>query len=424
MTMLPKVIFLTPALLGLCIKAPASDELELAISGLESLDATVLSVDYEYEPLERVLEDLGDRIGVPVHGDWPTLDRLGVVADDDVTFRLSRGNASTVLAGLSLLLGDEFERPTFEWHAGRMVLTSFQGTAAMRLTDVYDLRDLLSDDAVTEQLRAGRPDPAGPVVAEEAEEEAAELEGAEGATADPESIGGGDDEGTGEDEPPDDEAESPWKLPDLSDLPAPSEPRSLSPGEELVALITEHIDPEAWINYGGNLALISERDGLVMVTAPPTMHRKLRNALARLRRVNPRGLSIETAIVDVPRDELVRLRRRYDASSAMLGRALMQGEDAIVLWRAESAVAIDHSAEIESRLGEAVVRLGLKPVLDKSTGSLSLTVEAAMTHGGDERSLKTTVAIPNRNGGAILELPPVLPGDSLRLLLLLPERVG
>ncbi|MHC4446762.1 MAG: hypothetical protein ACYSXF_03010, partial [Planctomycetota bacterium] len=137
---------LTIALMLAGGNAGASGELEQAIELLERLDAISLSANYEGEVLKVVVDDLNARIPVPIRADWEALKRLGVRRRDQVWLRLDPTSASTVLAGLALAQGDEFGRPTFESHAGQIVLTTVEATAAMRLVDVYDVRDLIADE--------------------------------------------------------------------------------------------------------------------------------------------------------------------------------------------------------------------------------------------------------------------------------------
>ena len=42
----------------------------------------------------------------------------------------------------------------------------------------------------------------------------------------------------------------------LGDVPPPD---PCTPGEELMLLITEHVDPDAWLEMGGSRALVTER---------------------------------------------------------------------------------------------------------------------------------------------------------------------
>lgn len=401
-----------------CQPAPAEYGLEDAIAALSDLESTTLSVEYEYVELKDVLADLAVRLGTPVHGDWPTLNRLGVYDDDEISFSLSRGKASTVLAGLTIMLGDEFERPTFEYHAGRLVLTSFQATAAMRLTDSYDLRDLIRNDKVVAQLRQTLPEPYQPDPAPDQ----SPASGEDGSGA----VHQGGDPGKPTSPTDDDDREDPdepeWKMLDLPEVDMRDAAIPATPGEELIALITEHVDPEAWINYGGSIALISERDGLALVSAPPSLHRKLRDAITRLRRLNPTGVAIEAAIIDVPRSDIEILARRHDRSSNRYARALMRADESVLLWSAETSASIGESAEIESKAGTASIMLSVTPQLDEETGNLGLEVAARMSHEDDVRSIRTVAAIPHRNGAAILELPAARPVETVRLLVLLPRR--
>ena len=94
-----------------------------------------------------------------VRADWDALRRMGVTDDDSVDFRLSASSGLVVLAGLAMAVGDEIERPIFEVHAGQMVLTSLRATEPMRLTGIYDVRDLLADATLIKRLQDQAPAP-------------------------------------------------------------------------------------------------------------------------------------------------------------------------------------------------------------------------------------------------------------------------
>ena len=308
--------------------AGASGELEQAIELLERLDTISLSVRYEGQVLKLVVDDLNQRIGVPIRADWEALRRLGIRPHNQVWFRLEQASASTVLAGLTLTQGDEFGRPVFESHAGQLVLTTVEATAAMRLVDVYDVRDLIADEPLVQQLRERSP--IGPPATTE--------EGSPSEDAAPEDPGGDDPR---------------LEIPPVEELLSQTEaPPPPTPGEELLLLISDHVDPEAWINFGGSRALITELDGVVFVTAPPTTHRKFREALRYLRMANPASVTIEATIVDVPRDDFDRMVRRYDRGPSALVQAIQAASTGTVLWQARSIVAMDELLQVESGDGD------------------------------------------------------------------------
>ena len=395
--------------------------MERALALLEEMDAITISVDYQDERIMNAVHDLDARTPIPVVADWDALRGMGINERDRVTLRMESADLSTVLAALAFELGDEFGRPAIEIHAGRVMLTTVGATLEMGLVDVYDVRDLLGDSTVLEELREQtRPAPGAEPTAVDVAEPAGSAGG--------DSEAGEGDEAAGEEESPDEpdrpDAANPFNvpLPDLEELAEAMPPRPLTPGEELLTLIAEHVDPDAWLEYGGSRARISEREGVLLVTAPPTTHRKLRDALRRLRQASPSAVLIEAAIVDLPREAFARLSRRYELSSSTLGRAIMLADDADLRWQATSAVALGERLSAESEREGVAVRLALTPRFDQETGILRMEVEVQSTAADDRRSMMTTITIPFKQGGAAIELPAASVGETVRLLVLIPQR--
>ncbi len=376
-------------------------QLQAATRLLDELDRVVLSVDYQDERLERIMADLDQRMPVELRADWPALKRIGVRGHERVSFRLSNASAATVLAGITLVLGDEFEHPIFEAHGGQIVLSTLAMTAAMQLVDVYDVRDLLADGRAVERLRAELRPPAPPeATPDRPPEDAPET----GPRSEPDSGSA-----------PQPEATEVERL--LADVPST---RPLSPGEDLLRLISDHVDPEAWIQFGGSRAKISERNGVLMVTAPPTTHRRLREALRLLRLTIPSSISLDAAIVDLPAVRLTALGRRHERGTAALAEAILATAEATVRWRTVAVVSIGSVLEVESGWDGVVASLRLRPSFDRETGRLSLAVEASLRLDADHRRVSTTASFAHRRGGAVIELPPARPSDIRRLLVLIP----
>lgn len=394
----------------------AGDELERALSILDRIDVVTASVNYADTSLAEAIEDLNWFLDVPLTADWEALEVIGVDADSELTLRLEDAPLATVLRAVALQLGSDFDRPCLEVFGGSMlVLTTDDATERMRLTDVYDVRDLLADGRAAPALRqtapsgAGAETPALPTGLETPTETAppAEPEPARGVTG---AAGATTRPG--------------WRLPAREDEDDPAVPpaRRRTPGADLMTLICEHVDPDAWIEYGGTRASISERDGVLMVSAAPTLHRGVRDALRRLRRAYASFVTIDAVIVDVPRSLFDRLARRHELSSAGLGRGLLAADETRILWRAEAGVTPGAPLVFESRSEGGLVRLELLPTFDQVTGTLAVAVDAASKHDADERAVRTTVTIPYRQGGATIELPAAAAGDVVRLVVLIPAR--
>ncbi len=424
------------------IRAEGGDELERSLAILRGLDATRTSVNYVDLPLGEVLEDLNRFLDVPLSADWDSLLALGIDARTELTLRLEEAPLGTVLAAVAFRLGTGFDRPRVEvFRAGMLVLTSDEGTERMRLTDVYDVRDLVADGRALGELRrtapsgatepgatepgatepgatdraapdAGAPDPRAPSPSD-GEPGVRGVNGAGGATTRP-----------GWRIPPrEDETDAPASAPPaLTPALTPGLTPAMTPAMELMILVCEHVDPEAWIGFGGTRAVISERDGVLLVSAAPTVHRSFRDVLRRLRRACSTQVAIEAAIVDVPLALYRRLERRHETTSAAFGEALLAADEATVLWRAATGAAVDETIRVESKGDDATIALAIRPTLDRATAMLRLEIDAASRRGDDERSVRTAVTIAHRNGAATLELPAATAGETVRLLVLLPRR--
>ena len=52
-----------------------------------------------------------------------------------------------------------------------------------------------------------------------------------------------------------------------------------------------------------------------------------------------------------------------------------------------------------------------------------MEVDVQSTAGDDRRSMMTTITVPLKQGGAAIELPAATAGESVRLLVLIPQRM-
>ncbi len=392
----------------MALAAPQTSELDQSIQMLERLDSMPFTAEYRDESLAEVIDDLNGHLPVPLRADWESMERLGVRRDDRVTLRLNPTVVSSVLAALVMTLGDDFERPVIEAHAGQIVLTTLQGTAAMRMTEIYDVRDLLANTSLMKQLREQAP-------ASESEPPATQPQPAE---------------------PPD---HAPLELPqrafgrqragDKPILPQPHfddegarEPAPLTPGERLYMLITDHVDPEAWMNFGGDRARVSDSNGVLMVTATPSVHRSFRAALAALRRANPTSIEISASIVDLPRATYEQLSRQTSTSSAVFAGSILHAGSAKLIWQTSAGVALGARLDVESAADSMSVRVVLSPTMDQSAGLLNVGIEASTQAASDQRRVKTTLALTADQGCALIELAPAKPNETVRLLVLAPQR--
>jgi hypothetical protein len=356
----------------LCTAAPAGDEIEDVLDLARAVERTQLRIKIDDMPLAAAVDELAVASGLSIRADWELLRQISVRPRDLVTLHSAETSLATVLADLLARVGDEFNRPVWEVSEGRVVITTARGTEPMRMTDVYDVRDVLGDRLALDLVRSR-----GPAVEQST---------------------------------------------DGTDAPEP-----LSPAGDVVRLITDHVDAEGWVRYGGSRNRIDERAGRLIVSATPRTHLRIQQVLRTLRWTNPRGLVMEAAIIDVPDADAVPLERMHDAGTASLARALVDHAAASSLWSSSLAGRPGEPIEISSQHGATSLELALGPEFDQATGELVIDVRLRSTtvgaDGGDDtRSLTTSVHVPTRNGAVIVELPASGRSDVRRLLVIEIER--
>lgn len=390
-----------------------SRELEPCLEILDKLDGQTITVSYRDARLRDVVTDLNQRLPIPMRADWEALKGIGISADRLVTLRAEASTCSKVLASLSLVVADQFDRPLVEVFAGQIVLTSSAGSAAMRLTAAYDVRDLLADGHSIDRLReaADHSRPAEPPSAPGGETKTPDVEPARGPTPAEHAN-----------DPPDQEnPKAAATQPDSNEPKDASAP--VTAAERFVSLVMDHVDPEAWINLGGQRAQMSEREGVLIVSAPASVHRRMRDLLNQLRSANPTAVTVEAAIIDLPRDVLVRLSRLHDAGDAALAQAVRAASEAVVIWQTRGVVAIGQAMTVESKAAETAIRLSLKTDFDRRRGLLRFEIDAGTELGSDQRSLRTTAELRVGQAAGVFELPAAKAGSTesatTRLLVLL-----
>jgi hypothetical protein len=372
-------------------------QLDDAIALLEELDRRRITVAYDDQPLLRIINELEVVHGVPLTADWTSLDRFGVDARTTITLRAEDTPVMAVLDQLAVLVGDDFERATIESFGGRILLTTDAIAARVLVPAVYDVRDLVAAEAARLDRR-GLAGGAGPA-----------------------------DDAAGDSEDPGNDADADAAA-DGADAAATL--RDPGPGERLLRLALEHAAPETWLRFGGNSARVTERDGVLLVSAPATTHRTLRTVLAALRQADPRGMVLDATIVRVPAGTWDQLDRRYDPSQSAFARRLLGDAAAVAHWRSRSSVAMGERMQITEVLADGHrVRLSLAPRLSAEDGVVRLTVRleygtadvAGGGAAGPAGTLETVVPIATVGGAASIGIPGD-DGEGELVLVVLPRR--
>ncbi len=352
---------------GLASSAVA-DSLDDAFVVMEKIDQAVAELQVDAAPLEDVVDILGALLDVPVHADWEALrSDLTLERDDRLTLSLRRAPGSVILAGVELELAKIYGRPHFEFDGDRVVLTTRKGAAAFAQTDAYDIRAMLADDHVLAELRRS----------------------ARIATA-------------AETPPPADDGAPPTEPADVDIEINPAPP---SPGRAFASLLMRHVAPDEWIAYGGHSAEITERNGVLVISAPPTIHRRLHETIDRLRRLTPLTIEVDVALVTLPRVDWLDLERRRDPRDDIFARRLRRDDRATTAWSTRLRGVFEKPMSVEAATDAGAVRLNAVPRWDHEKHLVNLAIEFEHAAGGEERAAATTVALPADGDVFLLDLP-------------------
>lgn len=122
---------------------PANAPIEAA------LQRTMSEVKFEAVPLEQVLQNLRETMGVNMHVRWRRLEEANVPRDLPITMRLSNLPTERVLR---LVLDEAEARLAYSVEDGVLIVSTFDDLTRRRTAEVYDLRELL--DALQGEPRA------------------------------------------------------------------------------------------------------------------------------------------------------------------------------------------------------------------------------------------------------------------------------
>jgi hypothetical protein len=362
---------------------------------LASLDTMPCDLEVVGVRLDEVLETLSAELPVQITADWSALDSIFVERDDEVSVRMPRSNAAAVLDGIVRQLGDEFDRPVVESYAGQLVLTSRLGAVRYATTVVYDVRDLLRNNTLNrlrENNRAKSNDDANDVDDDDDVDEDIELSQGESKGGDPvrnvntpadhASSPGADDVGPAHD------------MQDITDHDTDTGAVllhiELTPGEQLMELIAYHVDPDAWDAYGGSRAKITERNGLVFVTAAPSIHLQFSRALAQLRLAHPTQMHLSVTVVEVPRTLLIRpVYQRLRTDSARRTYVL-HADETTILWNGSVLQAFDIPTTLQT--GEDGFTINVTTTCTRSTDDeICIAFDVHIVNVGFVSDVRTTL---------------------------------
>ncbi len=339
----------------------ARDALSLSLRALAAAERGSIDVDVKDATLVELFEQVQSRGSLPLRIDWESLAGLGIAKDDRIDFHIRDVPPLAALRAIAAAIPAEFDQPVVDACSGQLVLTSPSGLAALRETAIYDIADILADPTLLE------------------------AKAAPAAVAAP----AGDDE----DAP-------------ISEGVAVETPLD-SMAERLVEIISEHIDPEGWIDTGGSRGRMTSEAGRLIVSATPATHRGLTAFLASLRSQAPTRATITWTIARVPSGQVGALRAAMQKGHAngVGPRSALEAIDGLVIESSpRTTTLIGESATIESSGPDVLTRCVARPSFDRIARTFGAMVRIEITRGDRKASAEASLSGDANRAADVIEL--------------------
>lgn len=237
----------------------AQSEADRAV--LTALRETRLPVDLNENAFEDVVAFIGNTTRLDIDVDWESLADIGVDPDSPITLRLREVPLETLLDRVVAKVSDPTLPAGWAIQDGIITIASDEVLRRNTALEIYDIRDMLFrvpnfDNAPQFDLSSA-------------------LQSGQG--------GGGS---------------SPFQSAQDDDDDVEFEDRV----QEIVDLIQANIDPDGWVDLGGNTSSITQLNGNFVITTTSRNHRAIIGLLSKLRAVRALQINVEARFLTVSQD--------------------------------------------------------------------------------------------------------------------------
>ncbi len=237
----------------------AESEADRAV--LSALRETRLPVDLNENAFEDVIAFIGNTTRLDIDVDWESLADVGVDPDTPVTLRLREVPLETLLDRVVAKVSDPTLPAGWSIQDGIITIASDEVLRRNTVLEIYDIRDLLFvipqfENAPQFDLQSA-------------------LQSSQG--------GGG---------------QSPFQGGQQDDDVVELEDRV----QEIVDLIQANIDPDGWVDLGGNTSSVTQLNGNFVITTTSRNHRAIIGLLSKLRAVRALQINVEARFLTVSQD--------------------------------------------------------------------------------------------------------------------------
>lgn len=231
---------------------------------LAKLRDTRMPVDLKENAFEDVVAFMGQTAQIDIDVDWESLADIGVDPDTPVSLRLRDATVETMLDRVVAKVSDPDLPAGWAIQDGIVTIASDEVLRKNTVLEIYDIRDLLFvvprfDNAPEFDLSSAL-----------------------------QSSGGG---GGGGGSSPFQNANDDGEDINLEDR-----------VQEIVDLIQSNIDPDGWVDLGGDTSSITQLNGNFVITTTPRNHRAIIGLLGKLRAVRALQINVEARFLTVSQD--------------------------------------------------------------------------------------------------------------------------
>lgn len=252
------------------------------------------SFNFNNNSLDQVFSYMNSVTGVEFYPDWKALEAIGVRQEDTVSLTIDNVPAEVALKRVVEQLGDEGDRPDYSIEDGSVVVSSSEQLRKKTITIVYDIRDLLFevpyfDNAPDFNLssalsQGGQQGGSGGGGAGGG----GGFGGGGGGGGGFGGGGGGSGGGGG------------GVIGDPGEDPERKSREELI--EQITTIIQDQVDPDNWVDAGGDTGKIQELNGNLIITNTARNHRDIEGLLSQLRSIRALQINYEARVIAVTSD--------------------------------------------------------------------------------------------------------------------------
>lgn len=361
---------------------------------LAQLQQTRVDADYVAEDLARIIQDLREQHDLNIHVSWSVLGEMGVRRDDRLEIRLSDVTLATLFGMILKEAGGADQLLGYTVEGGVLVISSARALTRNTIVRTYDITDLI-ESGYSMRRFANTPVLGLDVTGREfvgGEEIDTPRRRSGGGGSFGGGSGGGGRGGGGR---------------SVFDDPGDQSPRRMERLEEIAILLMENIEPESWMDMGGNSGSMRIFNNTLIIRQALGTHERIRAFMQMLRNTRPQAVDAEVAIVRLRADKADQWRERLAGRFPRLNaddlRAIESARgDYDVLFRANSS-GFNGQAMLFSALTQRDLVTGaiahvneninaFSPIGDVRTRGIELVVLPLLSAEQDEMTLDVQMA--------------------------------